>query len=404
MKGSIYFGTAFSILNPYLCFMQIQQSYWEQQSFFKDIQIIIIGSGIVGLSAAIRCKEQQPHAKVIILEKGTLPIGASTRNAGFACFGSITELLDDLENQTESEVLTLVERRWKGLKKLRSRVGDQQLGYKAWGGMEIFRKEESDTAQNCIEKIDYFNQLIAPITGLKETYQVQNDRISEMGFSDIDTMINNVAEGQIHTGNMMKALLNIARSKGVDIYNGIGVSAIEDNGKQVQLITDAGWTIQAEKVLVATNGFARQLLPDLKVTPARNQVLITEPIENLPVKGCFHYDKGYVYFRNIDNRILLGGFRNLAREAETTDAFGLTTLIQDALEDLLKTVILPKSDVKIATRWSGILGIADTKQPIIQSISKNVVVAVRMGGMGVAIGSLVGEEGADVVLGVITRK
>ena len=47
--------------------------------------------------------------------------------------------------------------------------------------------------------------------------------------------------------------------------------------------------------------------------------------------------------------------------------------------------------------WSGILGIGDQKKPIIERVSPNVVVAVRMGGMGVAIGSLVGEEAAALV-------
>jgi hypothetical protein len=35
------------------------------------------------------------------------------------------------------------------------------------------------------------------------------------------------------------------------------------------------------------------------VKPARAQVLITEPIDNLDVRGTFHLDCGYYYFRNI---------------------------------------------------------------------------------------------------------
>ena len=134
-----------------------------------------------------------------------------------------------------------------------------------------------------------------------------------------------------------------------------------------------------------------------RVQPARNQVLITEPIPNLLVKGCFHYDRGYFYFRNIDNRILLGGGRHLDKAGEATDTFGLTSFIQKALLDLLENVILPNQKVEIATTWSGILGVGDEKKPIIKRISPNVVVSVRMGGMGVAIGSLVGEEGANLL-------
>ena len=380
--------------------MQINQSYWEQEAFFKNIDIAIIGSGIVGLSAAIRCKELQPDLRVVVLEKGTLPTGASTRNAGFACFGSLTELLDDLKQQTEDEVFALVERRWRGLARLRKRIGDANLGYRDWGGYEVFRQEEHAIAKKCLDKIDYFNQQIRSITGLEQTYQAKTGDILTMGFANIETMIVNTAEGQIHTGNMMRSLLTIARAKGVEIFNGIGIQNIEDQGDKVQLQTDQNWIIDTQKVLVATNGFARQLLPQLQVEPARNQVLITQPIDNLSVKGCFHYDRGYFYFRNIDNRILLGGGRNLAKEAEATATFGLTTFIQDALVKLLETVILPQQNVQVAQFWSGIMGVADVKKPIVQNTSENVTVSVRMGGMGVAIGSLVGEEGAEKVLGL----
>jgi glycine/D-amino acid oxidase-like deaminating enzyme len=71
-------------------------SYWEQNAWFDEIDVLIIGSGIVGLNAALHLKTKSPRLKVLILERGMLPSGASTKNAGFACFGSPSELLDDL--------------------------------------------------------------------------------------------------------------------------------------------------------------------------------------------------------------------------------------------------------------------------------------------------------------------
>ena len=146
----------------------------------------------------------------------------------------------------------------------------------------------------------------------------------------------------------------------------------------------------------ATNGFAEKITNN-QVKPARAQVLITEPIPNLDIKGTFHLDKGYYYFRNIDDRILLGGGRNLDFEGETTTEFGETELIQNHLEKLLKEVILPDTDFKIAHRWSGIMGMGSSKKPIVEPLSENVFCGVRLGGMGVAIGSLIGKELADLV-------
>ena len=151
-----------------------------------------------------------------------------------------------------------------------------------------------------------------------------------------------------------------------------------------------------KKLLFATNGFAGAITNN-QVKPARAQVLITEPIDFLPIKGTFHIDKGYYYFRNIDNRILLGGGRNLDFDGETTTEFGETELIQKQLEKLLKEVILPEKEVAIAHRWSGIMGLGETKTPIVKQLSNNVYCGVRLGGMGVALGSLIGQELADLI-------
>ena len=131
--------------------------------------------------------------------------------------------------------------------------------------------------------------------------------------------------------------------------------------------------------------------------PARAQVLITEPIPNLDIKGTFHLDKGYYYFRNFEDRILLGGGRNLDFEVENTTDLSQTEKIQNKLEDLLKNVILPNQEFKIAHRWSGIMGIGSHKNPIVTQLSENVYCGVRLGGMGVAIGSLIGKELADLI-------
>ena len=156
------------------------------------------------------------------------------------------------------------------------------------------------------------------------------------------------------------------------------------------------YTFKTKKLLFATNGFAQELTQG-EVKPARAQVVITDPIPDLDIKGTFHLDKGYYYFRNINNRILLGGGRNLDFEGETTTSLEQTQLIQNKLEEILTTVILPNTPYQIAQRCSGIMGVGSHKKPIVKQLSSNVYCGVRMGGMGVAIGSLIGQELADLI-------
>ncbi|MCK6691830.1 MAG: FAD-binding oxidoreductase [Thermoanaerobaculia bacterium] len=373
-------------------------SYWERETFFKDFDVAVIGSGIVGLAAALHLKSLHPRLNVAILERGVLPAGASTRNAGFACFGSMTELLDDIARFGEDQVLSVVEKRWRGLQRLRALVGDENLDFQSLGGYEMFTDDEEEIFQQCREHIPDFNRKIGAITKHNEVYKQVDELLPRFGFRGVRHLILNQPEGQVHTGKMMAALLRIAESQGIKIFNGIAIKRMEDSSQGVELETDAGWTLRIPRILVAVNAFARTLLPDTDVTPARNQVLITHPIPNLTIEGCFHYDRGYYYFRNIDGRILLGGGRHLDNASEQTAEFGANELIRSALVQLLKTVICPGRPVEVDAWWTGILGLGSVKKPIVERYSENVVIAVRLSGMGVAIGTLVGQEGAEMLL------
>ena len=132
--------------------------------------------------------------------------------------------------------------------------------------------------------------------------------------------------------------------------------------------------------------------------PARAQVLITEPLDALPFAGGFHYDRGYYYFRDVGHRVLFGGGRNLDIAGERTTEFGLTDTIQQSLERLLRELILPGRTFRIEQRWSGIMGLGGSKSTIIRQVAPTVSCAVRMGGMGVAIGTQVGETAADRII------
>ena len=121
----------------------IELSYWEIKEWFNNVDYTIVGSGIVGLNCALQLKKRFPESNVLILEKGILPHGASTKNAGFACFGSVSELLSDLENHSEEEVFQLVQKRWEGLRLLRSLLGDTEIDYQHHYGHELFLEKEA---------------------------------------------------------------------------------------------------------------------------------------------------------------------------------------------------------------------------------------------------------------------
>ncbi|HIP32785.1 MAG TPA: FAD-binding oxidoreductase [Crocinitomicaceae bacterium] len=371
-------------------------SYWEKKAFFTEVDYLIIGAGIVGYSTALELRKLHSSAKIIILERGNLPTGASSKNAGFACFGSATELIDDLETIPEHEVWETVKLRWHGLQNLRSLIGDKELGLEIHGSWDLISDTKSTLYQKTVSKLDYLNQQIELITGEKDVYFIDSSVSSKFEFNQIETSIFNRLEGQIDTAKMNSSFFRKVIAANIHVLFGYDAKKIERSSNLVEIETNYG-KIESKKVAVCTNGFAKHFLPQEDIQPARAQVIVTKPILDLKIKGTFHYQQGYYYFRNIDNRILFGGGRNLDLKGETTTEIRNTEVIINQLKKLLQTVILPNQSVEVDMKWSGIMGVGTTKKPIIKEISSGVYCGIRLGGMGVAIGSLVGKELANLM-------
>jgi gamma-glutamylputrescine oxidase len=366
-----------------------QLSFWEKVTLLENIDFLIVGSGIVGSACALELRRQNPDAKIVILERSYLPLGASTKNAGFACFGSVTELLDDLENVSEERVWNTVKLRYEGLERLLQRFSPEDLNYENCGSYDLITDEEELEIYH--PKLNYLNQQIEFITGKKECYSFEKNVGKKFGFKGFEGGYFNRLEGAIDSGKLLLATQKDLAKNSIIVLNGIEVLQIHPDQGEVIVETNYG-EIRSKKVGVTINGFAKKLLPELAVEPARAQVLVTSEIKNLQTIGTFHLDKGYYYFRNVGNRILFGGGRNLDFKAENTFDLSQTELIQSALEKLLHEQIIPDTDFSIDYRWSGTMGVGTEKGPIIEKIGSNTAVGVRLGGMGVAIGSLIGER------------
>ena len=364
-------------------------SYWEEKKFSKTYDLIIIGAGLVGLSAALHYKYKREDSSVLILERGVVNYGASTRNAGFACFGSIGELEDDRINIPIEDILETVEMRWKGLENLREMIDDDIMDYQSLGGIELFDNEK-DFQKAAIE-IPFWNGVLSSIIGESVFEIVPNEN---PGF--YHQAIFNKYEGQLDPMKAVTFLMDLCKEKGIDIKFGMEVKNWNKNQEKVKINTKQGISFNSLNIGVATNAFTTKILPKISVLPARNQVLVSEEMERLSWKGCYHYKKGYIYFRTIDNRILLGGARYIS-EDENTMKYGNTNIIQSFLSKFLEERIVCKT-VNIDYWWSGILGVGNEKKPIITKHGDRIYCAVRLGGMGVAIGTSVGRELAELIV------
>lgn len=369
-------------------------SIWEKETFLAPQDVIIVGSGFVGLWSAIYLKKKHPKLRVSVLDRGIIPTGASTRNAGFACFGSLSELVYDARTMGTDKMLELVEMRYKGLERIRKYFDEDVIDFELCGGYELFDPGASPSSEEIENSIEYVNNLLKPVTGAKKTFRMADERIGDYGFGHTQHLVKNDLEGYLHSGKLLQALLQAVQSMGVQVFTALEVMNFHVFDGTIELETNRQLSFSTKKLLVCTNAFARELLEEVDVVPARGQVVLTSPIKNLPWKGTFHSDEGFYYFRNLGNRVLLGGARNKAFAEEQTTSMEISDTIQRELERYLAAVVLPHFEGKytIEHRWSGIMAMGSEKMPIVKQVLPNVFCAVRMSGMGVALAPVVGRE------------
>jgi len=368
-------------------------SFWEN-SYINNADICIIGAGIVGLISAIELKNKYPKAKIIIAERGFVGMGASTKNAGFACFGSPGEIASDIDNRSESECIDLIAMRWQGLQGLRVLFkNDEELGLIFNGSFEIFTHEDAEKAEYLVQNLDYFNNIIEKAIGETHVFSLQENPFP---FNIYSKIISNKLEGQLDVTKLIMGLHALCAKKDIRILNGFELLSFLEKDV-IALEFKNGISLQCSKLVFSTNAFTKKFFPEMDLVPYRNQLIVTEPIEDLNWKGTFHYNSGLGYFRNIGNRVLLGGRRDVDMENEQTTAFGITDKIQNHLVQFLHETLSIDPDLKIDHRWSGILAHGSNKAPIIKNLSKNVHCAVRLGGMGIAIASKTAKELAELV-------
>jgi glycine/D-amino acid oxidase-like deaminating enzyme len=376
-------------------------SFWDEQSQLNQ-DYIIIGAGIIGLAAAVSLKESEPTARVLVLESGVLPAGASTRNAGFTCFGSLTEILEDMGVMGADKAIAQVKDRWEGLKLLRHALGDEAIGFNQTGNYELISEELVPK----LEQLEHVNALLSPIFG-GNVFIRMDERIKKFGFSSehVKALVLNQFEGELDSGKMMRALQQKAQALGVVIRYGCEAGRPRNlvDGLEVPVKNNQGKTIlfKAKAAAVCVNAYTGTLLPEFDIKPGRGQIIVTAPLEKpLQFKAPCHMGKGYWYFRTLpDNRILFGGGRNLNFSQETTTELSTTPDILGPLKEILKQVIVPGQDPKIDYSWAGLMGFSSDHMPRVEVVptQPHLIIGFGCNGMGVARGFHTGQKTAALM-------
>jgi glycine/D-amino acid oxidase-like deaminating enzyme len=168
--------------------------------------------------------------------------------------------------------------------------------------------------------------------------------------------------------------------------------------------------LDAPTVVVATDGLTSALLPEFEhvVRPVRGQMLATAPLRKRLFDRPHYARDGFDYWQQLpDGRLVVGGRRDAALDAEYTSRDETSPLVQERLEQLVADLVgeLPP----VTHRWAGIWGETPDRLPLAGPVPgrDDVWVAGGYSGhgnvLGFACGDLVGraiagEDPSDLAL------
>jgi len=361
-------------------------SYWEKDILLpSEVDICIVGAGLTGLWSAYEYAKKYPENTVLIIEKGIIPQGASTRNAGFACFGSPSEILYDISINGVEKTMQVVKERFCGIQKIKHLFPKYLIDYEDCGGYDCL-----EIGEKIVEQLPFLNNLLAPITGSPNTFYTV---AAPKELQSFPCVVKNDFEASIHSGKLVKALTELVKQMSVQILYGTAFEKSE-NLKNDKLVVKSsnGFSFITSHILFTTNAFTQGLFPKLNVLPGRGLMLLSAPIDNFTLNGTFHAEEGFIYFRNIGKRLLIGGARNKNIIAETTTEFGVNTLIKDALLAFTKKHFTQIKDIIFESEWSGIMAFTPTKLAEIVQINPKQQAIICCNGMGVALSPIIAEH------------
>lgn len=371
-------------------------SYWEQDLFSRKYDLIIVGAGFSGMATAFFMKEHRPDWKILVLDKAVQQRAASSRNAGLACISSLSELMEDVAEYGWDNVLRLIEWRWKGLEYIKEEFDHGKIAYKRVPSGEVFIKDAAFPSEKYLQHIDEANYKLKDILGLSY-YQLEDQLPAHIKAGE--AYISHAEEGQLHPARLLKAWTEKCRSMHIEILEACEVFDYKTGPKGDYTVASEMGKICTKRILFCTNGktIPAQSMTDLKVVS--NLVLVSKPFEKLDWQANLHAESGYLYARNIGDRILVGGGRHLLDSNEQLDP---SEVQKDKLRAYLKRFACEHltnvpQQWESEFEWLGYLGTGSVKEPIMKATDNNIFVLGRLSGMGVALSSYLGKQMAKMI-------
>jgi len=352
----------------------------------EQASVVVIGGGVMGASAAFHLAEAGVP-DVVLLEKDALGSGSTSKAAG----GVRAQFSDAINIEL-------------GLRSLEAfqRFGDRP-------GQEID-----------LEQVGYLFLLDNPdaVSGFEESVRLQNAHgvpsrmVSPEEAAELSPLISpegllagvfSAAAGYCTPESVVLGYASAARRLGARTVTGCAATGVETAGDRITaVVTDAG-RIQTDTVICAAGAWSREVGEwvgvDLPVTPLRRQIVVTEPVLDLPREFPMTLDFATTFYFHREGAGLLIGMSDPDEEPgfrlERDDAW--LSRLSEAIERRAPRLM----DVGLATGWAGLYEMTPDHNALIGEAGDvgRFLYATGFSGHGFLQGPAVGEVLRDLYLG-----
>jgi dimethylglycine dehydrogenase len=270
----------------------------------SEARVVVIGGGVVGVSALYHLAKKGWGDDVVLLEKAELTSGSTWHAAGLLPLFNMSYSVGQIHKYSV-----------KLYRELEQETG-QPVGFSQVGNLRLAMNQD---------RMDEYYQYAATARTIGVDVQFMTpDEIRKLWpLCNTDGLVGGIYhpdDGYIQPADLTQALAKGARARGATIYRNTPVLDIEQSPAGNWLVRTAKGDISCEHVISASGNYARQTGAmvglDVPVIPVEHQYIVTEPHPELqkrrangePELAVLRESDGSWYLREENSGFILGPY------------------------------------------------------------------------------------------------
>ncbi|MCM2371550.1 NAD(P)/FAD-dependent oxidoreductase [Aporhodopirellula aestuarii] len=373
----------------------------------ETFDVVVVGGGLAGLSAAYHLLRAQPGLRVVVLEAQTIGYGASTRSSGMLTPGIGQNLAALVKKYGAEQARMMYRTSLAAVEYLAELSHREQMDFGLrWTGQLIVARGHAGR-QRLARQAALMGQLNLPCRELDDVGLAGRVSISLDAPGKGPAALQLSVAGVLDPTRLVRGLAAAVLRLGGRIVENTKVEHVSSSGVDLA----GGLAIRAKKVVLATNAYDLSLgMQRGRLIPMHLRMIATRPLtESERSALAWHQREGVIdsrrvfnYFRlTDDHRLILGGGVPRYRWQGGVQDLASTGPDVASLTADLRQLFPQLSGVEIERTWTGVIAYSIDTLPVIGSPTRfpNVLHVGGWCGHGIALSVYAGRWVSDLIVG-----